>query len=198
MRLLNKLYLLNKGVFIGDKYYNYKTKSIISKKLYSNFIFDFNQSLFFLKKSLKLVSDLVKNRGTIVLYSSKLHNSKLALPTSNFYIKSNIIFITDFWITGSLSNYKTNNKLLVKKIPNLIISISSSNLENSNILHEASSLAIPVIVLVSSNFQFDLITYPIWGNNSKLAVINTYVILFYNAILNGLYKEKKLKIFKKK
>lgn len=194
MRALSKLYLLNKGVFLGDVYYNYKTKSVITSKIHSNYIFDFNQSIFYLRKSLKLVSDIIKNRGTVLIYSNNKENTYNNIYTKN----SRIFFINDTWVTGSLSNYKTKNKLAINRIPDLVISISTSTLENSNILHEASSLAIPSIVLISSNFQFDVLTYPIWGNDSKPAVINIYTLLFYNALLNGLFKEKKLKFFFKK
>lgn len=68
MKTLNKFYLLSKNVLTGEKYYNYKTKSLILNKMNSHFIFDTNQNIFFLKKSLKLTVDTVKNRNKILFY----------------------------------------------------------------------------------------------------------------------------------
>jgi hypothetical protein len=54
MKTLNKFYLLSKNILTGEKYYNYKTKSLILNKMNSHFIFDTDQNIFFLKKALKL------------------------------------------------------------------------------------------------------------------------------------------------
>jgi ribosomal protein S2 len=195
MRILNKNYLLNNGVFIGEKNYNYRTKSIIFKKLYSNFVFDFYHSLFFLKKALKLIVDIVRNRGVILIYCKNESNPFLKKLSS---FNKRFIIIKDTWIAGSLSNYKTKNLNSITKLPDLVIVLNKSNVENSIILGEASCLSIPSIVFLSSNSNIDLISYPVWANLSSLKVINLFLVLIYNSVLQGLFKEKMSKVKKRK
>lgn len=51
-------------------------------------------------------------------------------------------------------------------------------------------LSIPAIVLVSSDFKFDFITYPVWGNTYSLNSVYFLIVLFSNSIFYGSYKEK--------
>jgi ribosomal protein S2 len=95
-------------------------------------------------------------------------------------------------VTGSLSNYKVKKSYPINKLPSLVIIINNTVTETLNILNEASVLSIPAIVLVSSDFKFDLITYPIWGNTYSLNSVYFLIILFSNSVFYGSYREKLL------
>ena len=188
MKILNKFYLLNRGVLLGDKNYNYKIKSLLLRKLYSNYIYNYEQSLFFIKKVVKLIIENSKNRNNILIYSP--NNSNLKQISE---LNKNIIFINETWIPGSLSNfrqYKKYNKINIKKIPDLVILLSDSSSENLDILEEASFFSIPVISMFPNNQKFDNLYYPIVGNNITKLSLNFYSIFFLNCIMHGLFLEK--------
>lgn len=188
MKILNKFYLLNKGVLIGDKNYNYKVKSLLLRKLYSNYIYDYDQSLFFIKKVIKMIITNSKNRNNILIYSPS--NSRFKRFSN---LNKNIIFVTNSWVPGSLSNfrqYKKFNKINIKKIPDLVILLGNSNLENLDILEEASSFSIPVISMIPNNLKFDNLYYPFVGNLNIKSCFDFYSIFFFNAIAHGLFLEK--------
>ena len=188
MKILNKFYLLNRGVLLGDKNYNYKIKSLLLRKLYSNYIYNYEQSLFFIKKVVKLVIENSRNRSNILIYSPGNSNLKKILQ-----FNKNIIFINDAWIPGSLSNfkqYKKYNKINIKTIPDLVILLSDSYSENLDILEEASLFSIPVISMLPDNRKFDNLHYPIMGNNLTKLSLNFYSTFFLNCIIHGLFLEK--------
>lgn len=188
MKILNKFYLLNRGILLGDKNYNYKIKSLLLRKLYSNYIYNYEQSFFFIKKVIKLIIESSKNRSNILIYSS--NNSKLKQLS---YLNKNITFIDDSWVPGSLSNfrqYKRYNKINIKKVPDLVILLSNSYSENLDILEEASFFSIPVISIFPNNRKFDNLYYPIIGNNINNLSVKFYSTFFLNCIMHGLFLEK--------
>lgn len=189
MKVLNKFYLLNKGILVGDKNYNYKVKSLLSRKLYSNYIYNYEQSFFFITKVIRLIIDNSTNRGNVLIYSS-VYSYKLERVLFN---NKNINLITGNWVPGSLSNfkqYKKYNKINILKIPNLIILLGNSHLDNLDILEEASHFLIPVIMMFPNNLKFDNLYYPLIGNYKGLVSLKFYCIFFLNCIIHGLFLEK--------
>lgn len=189
MKILNKFYLLNRGVLLGDKNYNYKIKSLLLRKLYSNYIYNYEQSFFFIKKVMKLIIESSKNRSNILIYSSE-NSSKLKQIS---YLNKNITYINESWVPGSLSNfrqYKKYNKINIKKVPDLVILLSNSYSESLDILEEASFFSIPVISMFPNNQKFDNLYYPVVGNNITNLSLNFYSIFFLNCIIHGLFLEK--------
>lgn len=72
-------------------------------------------------------------------------------------------------------------------VPNILI-IIDTNKEDIAVL-EARKLGIPVIAIVDSNCDPELIDFPIPGNDDAIRAINLYCDLFSRAILDGLQKE---------
>jgi ribosomal protein S2 len=188
MKILNKFFLLNRGVLIGDKNYNYKIKSLLLRKLYSNYVYDCSQGLFFIKKVVKLIIESSKDRNNILIYSPENSDLHHALG-----FDKNIVFIKDAWVPGSLSNfkqYKRYNTIDIKVTPDLVIILSNSHLEGLYVLEEASFLSIPVISLLPDNQKFDNLYYPIVGNTVTKSSLNFYSTFFFNCIVHGLFLEK--------
>ena len=72
-------------------------------------------------------------------------------------------------------------------VPDLLVVIDT-NKEDIAIL-EARKLGIPVVAIIDSNCDPDLITYPIPGNDDAIRAINLYCDLFARAIIDGLQEE---------
>ncbi len=72
-------------------------------------------------------------------------------------------------------------------VPDLLVVIDT-NKEDIAIL-EARKLGIPVVAIIDSNCDPDLITYPVPGNDDAIRAINLYCDLFARAIIDGLQEE---------
>ena len=72
-------------------------------------------------------------------------------------------------------------------VPNILIVIDTNKEDIA--VKEARKLGIPVIAVVDSNCDPELIDFPIPGNDDAIRAINLYCDLFSQAILDGLQKE---------
>ena len=72
-------------------------------------------------------------------------------------------------------------------VPDLLVVIDT-NKEDIAIL-EARKLGIPVVAIIDSNCDPDLITHPIPGNDDAIRAINLYCDLFARAVIDGLQEE---------
>ena len=72
-------------------------------------------------------------------------------------------------------------------VPDIIIAIDTNKEEIA--LHEARKLGIPVVAILDSNSNPDLVTLPIPGNDDAIRAIKLYCNLFARAVLNGLQQE---------
>ena len=72
-------------------------------------------------------------------------------------------------------------------VPNLLVVIDT-NKEDIAIL-EARKLGIPVVAIIDSNCNPDLIAHPVPGNDDAIRAINLYCDLFARAIIDGLQQE---------
>ena len=72
-------------------------------------------------------------------------------------------------------------------VPDTLVVIDT-NKEDIAIL-EARKLGIPVVAIIDSNCDPDLITHPIPGNDDAIRAINLYCDLFARAVIDGLQEE---------
>ena len=72
-------------------------------------------------------------------------------------------------------------------VPDVLVVIDT-NKEDIAIL-EARKLGIPVVAIIDSNSDPDLITHPIPGNDDAIRAINLYCDLFARAVIDGLQVE---------
>ena len=72
-------------------------------------------------------------------------------------------------------------------VPDMIV-VVDTNKEDIAIL-EARKLGIPVVAIIDSNCDPDLITHPIPGNDDAIRAINLYCDLFARAVIDGLQEE---------
>ena len=72
-------------------------------------------------------------------------------------------------------------------VPDMLVVIDT-NKEDIAIL-EARKLGIPVVAIIDSNCDPDLITHPVPGNDDAIRAINLYCDLFARAVIDGLQEE---------
>ena len=72
-------------------------------------------------------------------------------------------------------------------VPDILVVIDT-NKEDIAVM-EARKLGIPVVAVVDSNCDPDLISYPIPGNDDAIRAVNFYCDLFSRAIIDGLQQE---------
>ena len=72
-------------------------------------------------------------------------------------------------------------------VPDMLVVIDT-NKEDIAIL-ESRKLGIPVVAIIDSNCDPDLITHPIPGNDDAIRAINLYCDLFARAVIDGLQEE---------
>ena len=72
-------------------------------------------------------------------------------------------------------------------VPDVLVVIDT-NKEDIAVL-EARKLGIPVVAIIDSNCDPDLITHPIPGNDDAIRAINLYCDLFARAVIDGLQEE---------
>ena len=72
-------------------------------------------------------------------------------------------------------------------VPDILVVIDT-NKEDIAVL-EACKLGIPVVAVVDSNCDPELITYPIPGNDDAIRAVSFYCDLFSRAIIDGLQQE---------
>ncbi|MEE8172014.1 MAG: 30S ribosomal protein S2 [Alphaproteobacteria bacterium] len=72
-------------------------------------------------------------------------------------------------------------------VPDILVVIDT-NKEDIAVM-EARKLGIPVVAVVDSNCDPELITYPIPGNDDAIRAVNFYCDLFARAIIDGLQQE---------
>lgn len=170
---------MNKKIYLGNSNYNFKIKSFVGFKTKNKFIFSLYYNLVFLKKALKLIESVIKNRGIVFFIGSgELVKKK---------INNNCFFFEGDDSLGILSNLR--NSLMKQKIPDVVI-LCTKNL-NINLINEANRLGIPSIVLLNSSLKFDNISYPIFTNSDN-GFIHFYLNIFYNTVFFSKLTEKKL------
>ncbi len=72
-------------------------------------------------------------------------------------------------------------------VPDILVVIDT-NKEDIAVM-EARKLGIPVVAVVDSNCDPELITYPIPGNDDAIRAVNFYCDLFSRAVIDGLQQE---------
>jgi small subunit ribosomal protein S2 len=72
-------------------------------------------------------------------------------------------------------------------VPDMLVVIDT-NKEDIAVM-EARKLGIPVVAVVDSNCDPELITFPIPGNDDAIRAVNFYCDLFARAIIDGLQRE---------
>uniref|UniRef100_A0A5S6R5N3 Small ribosomal subunit protein uS2m n=1 Tax=Trichuris muris TaxID=70415 RepID=A0A5S6R5N3_TRIMR len=151
-------------------------------------IFDLDQTRFHLLQALNFVAHIAYRNGVILFVTqdrATMHMVEAAARVVGEYSHCRQ------WQQGSLtdSNVKFGCQI---RLPDLIIMTNTltSLFEPHAAITEAAKMAIPIVGVVDSNCNPNLITYPIPGNDDSPVTISFYLKLFKEAIRRGKAKRE--------
>lgn len=160
----------------------HKTKSV-SPKTYSNLLgFRKNVSLINverIKESLSLSSQFItfvlsKRLGSILFVN--LDNDS-NISTKVCALRSIQPFLVKDWSSGTFTNIVSEHKI------DIIFMLSAKT--NNFILQEAKKLSIPVVAVVDTDTNSNLVSYPIWLNDDSIDLRHNLTIFISSIILHA-------------
>lgn len=202
----------NKTQFTNNKNSNIKVR--VTKKL----VINPQHTLIGLKGALKLIKDISRKGGTILLVGS---NPKYRSLMQNYALEVGQPFMYRSWVNGLLSNDTLLKDHLVKygfkidrapmsdwlrrnkvsdflmkyegyvnclKRPSLVIFLNTSRL--SDALDEVNSLNIPSVGLATTSMDTSKLTHPIPSNDHSLKTLNLFVEFVKQSIKEGAKQRK--------
>lgn len=152
-------------------------------------IFDLEQTAEFLRTALNVTAHVAYRDGVILFVSNYHQHCEVIERTAK---ECSEFAHTRFWrvdmFTNSLLKYKAQIRL-----PDLCIMLNTLNdvLHEHPLVMEAAKMTIPVVGVVDSNCNPNLITYPIPGNDDSLCAVEFYCDVLKRAILKGKEERRK-------
>ncbi|KAF6205932.1 hypothetical protein GE061_020108 [Apolygus lucorum] len=182
--------LFNARVHLGHREgsLDERMKPYIFGSRLGHLIIDLDKTSELLTAALNFTAHVAYRDGIILFISQNPQNSfmveKLAKEVSEFAH-------TRYWRLGMLTN-STMMFGAMTRLPDLIIALNTLTtvLDEHLAIKEAAKMGIPVVGIVDTNCNPNLITYPIPGNDDTPVAVNLYCSLFKAAILKGKQKRK--------
>uniref|UniRef100_A0A0K8T184 Small ribosomal subunit protein uS2m n=1 Tax=Lygus hesperus TaxID=30085 RepID=A0A0K8T184_LYGHE len=182
--------LFNARVHLGHREgsLDERMKPYIFGSRLGHLIIDLDKTRSLLTAALNFTAHVAYRDGIILFVSQNPQNSfmveRLAKEVSEFAH-------TRYWRLGML----TNSSMMfgaMTRLPDLIIVLNTLTtvLDEHLAITEAAKMAIPVVGIVDTNCNPNLITYPVPGNDDTPVAVNLYCSLFKAAILKGKQKKK--------
>jgi ribosomal protein S2 len=104
-------------------------------------------------------------------------NNESSISTRICALRSAQPFLIKNWWSGTLTNVLSQNKI------DVIFIISAKN--HNFILQEAKKLNIPVIAVVDTDIDSNLVTFPIWLNDDSIEIHHELTFLVSSMILQA-------------
>lgn len=160
-----------------------KMKPFIFGSRLGHVIFDLESTAELLFAALNFTAHIAYRDGIILLVSQNPQTSYLIECTAK---DCKEFAHTRIWRQGTFTN-STMIYGAVTRLPDLVIVFNTLTtiLEQHPVISEAAKMAIPVVGIVDSNCNPNLITYPVPGNDDTPVAVELYCKLFKNAILAG-------------
>jgi len=200
--------------------YNTNKKLRNKVRVENKLIIDPEHTLIGLKSALKVVKDIARRGGTILLVGN---SPKYKYIMQSYNLEVGQPFMYRSWVNGLLSNeallkdhlmrhgfkidrapmsdWLRRNKVsdfLMKyegyinnlKQPSLVVFINTSTLGDA--LDEVNALNIPSIGLATTSMDASQLTYPIPSNDQSLKTISLFVALIKQSITEGTHQRKRV------
>ncbi len=224
MKQLNIKSMLKVGAHFGHKTqkWNPKAKKFIFGPRNGIHIIDIQKTILLFEKAYKFILDITSHGGKILFVGTKTQAQKIIKNHAN---KTEQFYITNRWLGGTLTNFKTiKNSIekmkklehmfdseIFKKLPKKeIIKLTSKldklkknfiGIKNMNRLPkaifiidpkresiavtEANKMKIPIIAIIDTNCNPDLINYCIPANDDSIKSINFFIEHIMHACIQG-------------
>jgi small subunit ribosomal protein S2 len=156
---------------------------LVNPKYYSNLLgFRKNVSLINLEKtkeSLKLVNEFLKGifskKNCSMLFVNL--NNESSISTRICASRTMQPFLIKNWWSGTFTNVVSQNKIDVM----FVMSAKNHNF----VLQEAKKLNIPVVAVVDTDFDSNLVTFPIWLNDDSIEIHHELTFLISSMIFKA-------------
>lgn len=160
-----------------------RMKPFIFGSRLGHLIFDLSQTEELLQAALNVIAHTAYRGGIILFVGQYPQHSYLIESTAK---ESGEFAHTRVWRPGMFTN-STMMFGAVTRLPDLVIVLNTLTtiLEEHLVIAEAAKMAIPVVGIVDTNCNPNLITYPVPGNDDSPQSIQLYCKLFKSAILSG-------------
>jgi ribosomal protein S2 len=199
---MNFHYGVNKNIFSRLNYL------YVFGNRFNLLFWNLNYTLYNFKIALFFVTNLISNKGKILLVDNKYYShSSLSKLIEHFFFQIQQYFHTEKWIGGFLSNFKyfypslfightQNFKLYDKNFlglynmhrpPDLVCFLNLEN--NLTAFKEATHLGIPTVGLTNMSFPIFTLTFPIFANTVSLKSLKFFLNLLKNSIIFGYLKQ---------
>lgn len=196
---INLEQLLLSNSYLGDNsgFLNEKLKPYLLGYKNGFHILNISFTLWQLKLLINVIFNIVSLRQKILIVKELdffQFNKMLNIPNVFYYDKK--------WIGGILTNFRIvskSNKFLdendqptklasMRYLPSLVF-LFDINFSRWALI-ESSNLEIPIAAIINSNSNnFDIVNYPIIGNNKSFESLYLYLNIIKNAVLRGKQKE---------
>jgi small subunit ribosomal protein S2 len=180
MAVVTMRQLLEAGVHFGHqtRRWNPKMKRFIFGERNGIYIIDLKQTLDQIDVAYSFVRDLVADDGTILFVGTKKQTQD---PVSTYAVQCGMPFINERWLGGMLTNFNTILGRVKKmqeyermraagdfeaKLPDAIFVIDTK--KEHIAVTEANKLGLPIVAVVDTNCDPDVIQYVIPGNDDAI------------------------------
>lgn len=217
--------MLKAGVHFGHQKSKWhpKMRSFIYTVRHDIHILDLEQTTRELERSLKFISSVAEQGGTVLFTSLKEQADQTLREAA---VKTNMPYIVSRWLGGIFTNFGVISKLIqrldtlerekqqgvweqkyskreqldlerdmeklkttvggvrtLNRLPQAIFLIGTR--EAKNAIREARKVGVPVVAIVDTNTNPDLVNYPIPANDDALRSIQLITNLVAEAIIEG-------------
>ena len=195
--------LMNQGIHFGHNKYDTKMSMYLLGFKGKRSIINLEQTLINLSRITKLIKDIIKERGNLLIVSK---NSFFSKQIKYIFSKVNQPYISLRWIGGNLTNFDQIKKSIykikkgklkhrsvyqgisgLKDKPTLCFILNTN--ENRTSIKESNISKIPTIGVIDSDSNPNRITYVIPGNDDSIESLTLYTNILQNAIKIGNVKK---------
>ena len=189
MSVISMKELLEVGAHFGHqaKRWNPKMKPYIYAERNGLHILDLQQTLTSTEKAYEFVREIASEGGKVLFVGTKKQAQEAMKEEAE---RSGGFYVNQRWLGGLLTNLETIKKR-VKKLKELEAMDADAALFVVDIkkeflaLEEAAKLGIPVIALIDSNVDPDLVTYRIPANDDAIRSIKLFARVISNAVVEA-------------
>src|SRR6266478_6153943 len=180
--------LLEAGVHFGHqtKRWNPKMKPFIFEQRNQIYIINLDETVKQLHRATEFLQEVARRGGKILFVGCKKQAQEAikeaALACGQFYVNQR-------WLGGTLTNLATIRKSIgrlryieeMEQSPDALVVIDT--IREQNAVNEARRLGIPVVAIVDTNADPEIIDYPIAGNDDAIRAIRVILQKLVDAIV---------------
>src|SRR5579884_783867 len=181
--------LLEAGVHFGHQTsrWNPKMKPYIFGARNGIHIIDLQQTVKMFRTAFDFVRDLAAAGGSLLFVGTKKQAQDIVREEAE---RCGMFYVNNRWLGGMLTNFQTIRASIdrLKKLEEIMSDpemIQALTKKEDIAVAEANRLGIPVVAVVDTNCDPDLIAYRIPGNDDAIRAIKLFTAAIADAVIEG-------------